>query len=237
MSFHQPADASMTDHPQTHPEADPPASPAGARRASWTAAVVVTLLAAVVPAVLWAGDVSWIQDEPRLLAKAFHANARGALESHGLNGNFGVPYGPLPTHIYQLLLLITHDPVTLAGMRAGACAGVTALGLLWLARALRLNPWFATAVVLAPYVWNFQRILWDASFAVPIGTRRAGGVRGVSAYGQRRPPAHRASAAPPPWPSSTRRTYRSCSRSPPTRCGAGGRQSRGTTSASPSCSA
>jgi hypothetical protein len=46
---------------------------------------------------------------------------------------------------------------------------LTALSLLWLARTLRLNPWFATAVVLAPYVWNFQRLLWDANYAMSIG--------------------------------------------------------------------
>lgn len=141
----------------------------GGPRAAWWLAAAVTLAAAVVPAVLWVGDVSFLQDEPRLLAKAFHANARGGIETHGLNGNFGVPYGPLPTHLYQLLLLVTHDPILIAGIRAALCAGVTAAGLLWLARGLRLNPWFAAAVVLAPYVWNFQRILWDASFAIPIG--------------------------------------------------------------------
>lgn len=142
---------------------------AARERLSWTLAIVLTMAAAVVPAVLWAGDISWINDEPRLIAKAYHANRERRLETRGLSGNFGIPYGPLPTHVYQLLLLITHDPVSLAAIRAGLCAGVTAVSLLWLARSLRLNPWFAAAVVLAPYVWMYNRILWDASFAVPIG--------------------------------------------------------------------
>jgi hypothetical protein len=140
------------------------------RGAAWWLVVALTLAAAIVPAVLWVGDISWMQDEPRHLAKAWHANANHRLETHGLNGNFGVPYGPLPTQIYQLFLLTTHDILKIAAMRAGLCAGVTAIGLLWLARSLRLNPCFALAVVLAPYVWNFHRILWDASFAIPIGT-------------------------------------------------------------------
>src|SRR3954464_6494029 len=110
------------------------------RPAYWWIAGVVTFLAAVVPAVLWVGDISWMQDEPRLLAKAWHANSRHTIETHGLNGNFGVPYGPLPTQIYQVLLLITHDPIKIAAIRAGLCAGITAIGLLWLARSLRLNP-------------------------------------------------------------------------------------------------
>jgi hypothetical protein len=140
-----------------------------AARANWLAASVVTVLAAVIPAVLWVGDISFMQDEPRLLAKAFHANARHTIEAKGLNGNFGVPYGPLPTHVYQILLLFTHDPIKVAGIHAALITFVTAISLLWLARTLRLNPWFATAVVLAPYVWNFQRLMWDANYAMPIG--------------------------------------------------------------------
>jgi hypothetical protein len=139
------------------------------RRANWLAASVVTVLAAVLPAVLWIGDISFMQDEPRLLAKAFHANARHTIEIKGLNGNFGVPYGPLPTHVYQIILLFTHDPIAVATIHAALVTFVTALSLLWLARSLRLNPWFATAVVLAPYVWNFQRLMWDANYAIPIG--------------------------------------------------------------------
>src|SRR5690349_10038918 len=72
---------------------------------AWWLVVALTLAAAVVPAALWAGDISWMQDEPRHLAKAFYANQRHTIETHGLNGNFGVPYGPLPTQIYQLFLL------------------------------------------------------------------------------------------------------------------------------------
>src|SRR5688572_32104549 len=71
-------------------------------RRSWALAAVVTMAAALVPAVLWAGDISWINDEPRLIAKAYHANREFRLETKGLSGNFGIPYGPLPTHIYQL---------------------------------------------------------------------------------------------------------------------------------------
>lgn len=143
---------------------------ATAARRRWALAVVVTMAAALVSAVLWPGDISWVNDEPRLIAKAYHANREFRLEIKGLSGNFGIPYGPLPTHVYQFLLLFTHDPIVLGAIRAALCAGATAIGLLWLARSLRLNPWFAAAVVLAPYVWMYNRILWDASFAIPIGT-------------------------------------------------------------------
>lgn len=89
---------------------------------------------------------------------------------HGLYGNFGLRYGPLPTQIYQVLLGITSDPLVLAMLRSGLCAGVTALSLLWLARSLRLVPWFAAAIALAPWVWQYQRVMWDASFAMPLGS-------------------------------------------------------------------
>jgi hypothetical protein len=125
---------------------------------------------AVAPAIFWPGDVSWINDEPRLIAAAWHANAAHTLAVGGLYGNFGIRYGPLATQIYQALLLITHDPVTLAVLRSLLCAGVTAFSLLWLARTLRLSPWFGVAACLAPQVWQFQRVVWDASFAIPLGS-------------------------------------------------------------------
>ncbi len=130
---------------------------------------VAIFLIAVLPTVLWPGDVSWINDEPRLIAAAWHANDAHTLATGGLYGNFGVRYGPLPTQIYQALLLLTHDPVTLALLRSLFCASVTTGSLLWLARSLRFSPWFVAAVGLAPQVWQFQRVLWDASFAMPLG--------------------------------------------------------------------
>ncbi len=127
------------------------------------------LLLALVPVVLWPGDVSWLIDESRILAAAWHANHDGQLAAGGLYGNFGIRYGPLPTQIYQALLLLTHDPATLVVLRGLLCAGVTGGALLWLARTLALPAWFAAAVLVSPHVVAYQRILWDASFAMPIG--------------------------------------------------------------------
>jgi hypothetical protein len=135
----------------------------------WTLAVVVTLLAACLPAVLWPGDVSWMNDEPNLIAHAFRANEHHALAAEGLLGSFGIKYGPLPTQVYQAMLLVTHDPVKLVAIHALLCSTLTALALLWLARTLRLTPWFAAAVLLAPYLWLYQRTLWDATFTIPLG--------------------------------------------------------------------
>ena len=130
----------------------------------------VTLVAALVPAILWVGDISWANDESELVSRAWHANHAHTLVRHGLEGNFSIVYGPLPAQIYQALLLFTGNPIHLAAIRAGLCAGVVALALLWLARSLEMPSWFAAAVVVAPHVWWFNRLVWDASFAIPIGS-------------------------------------------------------------------
>ena len=75
------------------------------------------VLAALVPVVMWPGDVSWLIDEPRLIANAFYFNQDHMPAHTGLFGNFGVPYGPVPTQTYQVLLWFTHDPETLVVLR------------------------------------------------------------------------------------------------------------------------
>lgn len=139
-----------------------------ARRTVSFAEWLVIFLAAVLPVFIWPGDVPWTNDEPRLLAAAWHANHDGRLASGGLYGNFGLRYGPLPTQIYQVLLTLAPDPLGFAVLRSALCAGVTTFSLLWLARVLGLTPWFAVPLCLAPQVWHHQRILWDASFTIPL---------------------------------------------------------------------
>ncbi len=139
-----------------------------AARARPRLALTLVLLA-LVPVVLWPGDVSWLIDESRIIATAWHANHDGQLADGGLYGNFGIRYGPLPTQLYQALLLITHDPLALVVLRGLLCACVTGGALLWLARSLALPTWFSAALVVSPHVTAYQRILWDASFCLPLG--------------------------------------------------------------------
>lgn len=129
---------------------------------------LIPLFAAVALTLLWPGDVPWQIDEPRLIANAWHANHDREMVPGGLWGNFGIRYGPLPTWTYQGLLLLTHDPVTLALLRALLCVGVTAASFYWLARELKLPIWFAAALIASPLVVEYHRILWDASFALPL---------------------------------------------------------------------
>ena len=155
---------------------DSPADPGATSRParfSRTAAAVVTLAAALLPALLWPGDTPWTNDEPLLISAALRADARHLPAARGLAGNFAFHYGPLPTHVYQVLLLLTHDPVALVALRAALCSGVTGLSLLWLARSLRLSPWMAAAFLLAPQVWLYDRVLWDATFVLPLSALAA----------------------------------------------------------------
>lgn len=106
----------------------------------------------------------------KLISGAIQANQEHRLVSAGLGGSFGYPYGPIPIQIYQLLALVSHNPVTLIRLHAGLFAGVTALALLYLANVLNLSPWFAPMTMLGPFFFFYTRLLWDNTFAIPIGT-------------------------------------------------------------------
>jgi hypothetical protein len=123
---------------------------------------------------LWPGDSAWNADghgdDQKLITMAIDANAHHHLVTSGLGGSFGYPYGPIPAQIYQLLAIFSHDPITLVRLHAALFAGVTSIGLLWLATVLGLSPWFAPMTMLGPFFWFYSRLLWDNTFAIPIGT-------------------------------------------------------------------
>jgi len=132
--------------------------------------LVVAVVAACVPSLVFPGDAPWVNDEPSFIGMALDANARHALATHGLPGTQGVRMGPGAIWIYQAMLLITHDPVRLVLLRAALVSAATAGSLLWLARSLGLWGWFVPAVLISPYVWFYNRLLWDNSFFIPLGT-------------------------------------------------------------------
>ena len=102
-------------------------------RLGWWAAAMVALAVAVIPAALFPGDAAWAYDEPQLVAiSTDRANQAHLQVTHGLAGNFPLPYGPLPAQLHQLLLLISHDPRWLVLIRGTAFALVAALLLLGL---------------------------------------------------------------------------------------------------------
>lgn len=114
------------------------------------------------------GDAAWIGDEPWLIRNALAANEDGRLAELGLPGTRGFTYGPIATWFYQALLTVSHNAVHLVLMRAAIVTAVTATSLVWIARTLRLSPWFAVMILLSPYLWFNSRILWDNNFNIPL---------------------------------------------------------------------
>ena len=126
-------------------------------------------LVVVVAMALWPADVPWGGDDVTLMHAAARFNGAHRPADVGLTGTFGVPYGPVPTQVYQLLLLATHDLPTVVQLRAGLTASVSAIALLWLAKSLGWSLWLAPLAMLSPFFWFYTRLLWDNTFAIPIG--------------------------------------------------------------------
>jgi Dolichyl-phosphate-mannose-protein mannosyltransferase len=127
---------------------------------------------------LFPGDASFENDEPTLLQRANDADhtpceVLGVSLSFtpvrvGLTGTRGVSYGPLPIWFYQLILGVTHDPIMMVRIHALLFSGVTAIALFRLARTMRLSPWFAALSMFSPWLWQFNRMLWDNTFCIPL---------------------------------------------------------------------
>lgn len=130
--------------------------------------LVGVIVAAIIP-LLWPGDVPFINDEPQLILNAVIASAGGHLAPMGLQGTFGLAYGPLPTWVYQALLLITHDVVIVAALHIVLMTAVTGAALWWLARSLGLWRGFVAVPLLSPYFWFYARAVWDNTFLLPLG--------------------------------------------------------------------
>jgi hypothetical protein len=134
-----------------------------------TPALLATLALTGALTALWPGDIPFINDEPHFLYKALRANQRGQLEATGLRGSLGYQYGPLPVWMYQGLLLVSHDVYVVVVLHAILISSSVAAGLIWIARTLRLNPWFIVVVMVSPYTWFYSRALWD-SLNLPLST-------------------------------------------------------------------
>ena len=119
---------------------------------------------------IWPGDAPWGGDDVVLISTAIQANQQHRLVEAGLGGSFGYPYGPLPENIYQLLSLFSHDPIVLVRLHAGLFSAVTAAALLLLASAAGVSLWLAPMMMLGPFFWFYDRLLWDNPFAMPVGT-------------------------------------------------------------------
>ena len=119
---------------------------------------------AVIPALVLPGDVPFINDDALLLGAALDANEAGSVATAGLEGTKGLRYGPVPTWIYQVLLLATHDPFALAFAHALLLGLALAGALFGLERVTGLWTPFGLVLAASPYLWFYERLLWDNTF-------------------------------------------------------------------------
>ncbi len=117
---------------------------------------------------LWPGDAPFINDEPALLHGALDADRAGHLAAQGIEGTVGVRYGPVPTWLYQLALLLTHDVITIVFMKSLLSFAVTLWGVLLICRWVGASRWLALVTAVSPFLWLFDRMLWDVVFQIPI---------------------------------------------------------------------
>lgn len=146
---------------------DPP--PAGSPRRTQDAAAFAGTCLVILLCCLFPGLGQFAGDEATLLGNALRANHDGRLVDLGLGGSFDYTYGPLPTQMYQLLLLVSHDLRALVVIRTILVLGGTAAALWSIGRTLRLPLWFVPIAIASPWMWWFGRTLWDNTFCIPVG--------------------------------------------------------------------
>jgi hypothetical protein len=133
----------------------------------WPAAICVLIVGLLA---IWPGDAPWGGDDVVLISTAIKANHEHHLIAAGLGGSFGYPYGPIPSQIYQMLVMFSHDPVVLVRLHAVLFAAAVAGALLYLAAVMNLSPWMAPMTMVGPFFFFYSRLMWDNTFAIPVGT-------------------------------------------------------------------
>ncbi len=132
-------------------------------------AIVLALLALLMALHLARpGDGAFINDEPNLIGKALAANRAGRLAPHGLLGSMGIEYSPLCVWFYQLLLLVTSNALALTLIKTAIVWTSVWLALASITRRVALSPWPLLSIPLSPFLWFYQRLLWDNVFLIPI---------------------------------------------------------------------
>ncbi len=117
-------------------------------------------------ALLWPADISFINDEAGLIARAWQFNDEHRLAPYGLTGTVGVPYGPLPTWFYQACLMCTKNLVAISMIKNGISIMILLFALLWWARELNYCRHPILLTLASPYIYILHRKLWDDGFMV-----------------------------------------------------------------------
>jgi len=116
---------------------------------------------------MWPGDIPWNTDEAHLISNAMLANHNRTLATHGLLGSFGATYGPVPTWIYQFFLLWTHNLVAISLFKNLLSLLILFVALYLISSRLNLDKYPILLVFLSPYLYIYNRQLWDNCFLIP----------------------------------------------------------------------
>jgi hypothetical protein len=128
----------------------------------------IVLAGCLVLSLAFPGDVPWINDEPEFIGRALEANTNGRLAHEGLRGVFGLRYGPLAIWFYQGLLLVSQNPIHLSIMKNLSALALMLGCLAFFRRRLGLPKWPILLVFLSPYLYFYNRLLWDNVLIIPL---------------------------------------------------------------------
>ncbi|MBO4620955.1 MAG: hypothetical protein J5654_12705 [Victivallales bacterium] len=108
-------------------------------------------------------------DEAMLQAHAFESNRMLTWAKTGLVGSVGQAYGPIAIWFYQILQMITPNPIHIVMLKT-LIVGLSSLALLrYLARRMVIPERLPMLLfLLAPYCWHWTRCLWDNVFQLPL---------------------------------------------------------------------
>ena len=121
----------------------------------------------IVIRLLFPGDVPWINDESILIYNAFISNHHNAYPVYGLIGSMGIPYGPLPIWIYKFLLSFSQDLILIVLLKTSISVLISFLSLYFIAKTLKLTPFPLLIPFVSPYIFFYDRLLWDNCFLIP----------------------------------------------------------------------
>ncbi len=119
-------------------------------------------------ALLFPGDVSFVNDEPLIIREALLHNQQGKIVTEGLRGNLGIKYGPVPFWFYQLMLLLTHNLILISLVKNLLHLAIFTYALLYLGKELNLTRPFALLVLCSPYIMHLNRVLWSFALMGPL---------------------------------------------------------------------
>lgn len=131
--------------------------------------LMVLLAAGVFLTLLFPGDSTWINDEPRLIGRAFECKSANCWATEGLKGTVGITYGPQAVWFYQLILLFTGSPVIVVFLKTVTVLAAMFYAGIKISGRARLNCMYGFLLfILPPYLFQYNRGLWDNVLLIPL---------------------------------------------------------------------